>query len=51
MEDIINDRCGWAGNDGLYIKYHDEEWGRQVTDEKSFSNFLSSKAHKPDCHG
>lgn len=40
MEDIINDRCGWAGNDGLYIKYHDEEWGRQVTDDKIFFEFL-----------
>lgn len=40
MEDIINDRCGWAGNDGLYIKYHDEEWGRQVTDDKILFEFL-----------
>lgn len=21
------DRCGWAGNDPFYIRYHDEEWG------------------------
>ena len=27
MKDIINARCGWAGTDELYIKYHDEEWG------------------------
>lgn len=40
MEDIFNDRCGWAGNDGLYIKYHDEEWGRQVTDDKILFEFL-----------
>ncbi len=20
-------RCGWAGSDPLYIKYHDDEWG------------------------
>ncbi|HBJ09534.1 MAG TPA: DNA-3-methyladenine glycosylase I, partial [Coprobacter fastidiosus] len=26
MKDIINTRCGWAGTDELYIKYHDEEW-------------------------
>ena len=25
MEDIVNKRCGWAGTDGLYVKYHDEE--------------------------
>ena len=31
MEDLINARCGWAGTDELYIKYHDEEWGQPVT--------------------
>jgi 3-methyladenine DNA glycosylase Tag len=30
MEDLINARCGWAGTDELYIKYHDEEWGVPV---------------------
>lgn len=39
-EDIINHRCGWAGNDELYTKYHDEEWGRQVTDDKILFEFL-----------
>jgi DNA-3-methyladenine glycosylase I len=24
-------RCWWAGDDPLYIRYHDEEWGRPVT--------------------
>lgn len=26
-------RCGWAGNDPLYIDYHDNEWGRPVTSD------------------
>ena len=26
-------RCFWAGSDPLYIGYHDEEWGRPVTDD------------------
>jgi DNA-3-methyladenine glycosylase I len=26
-------RCWWAGSDPLYIRYHDEEWGRPVTDD------------------
>lgn len=26
-------RCGWCGNDPLYVRYHDEEWGRPVTDD------------------
>lgn len=26
-------RCWWAGEDPLYVKYHDHEWGRPVTDD------------------
>jgi len=26
-------RCWWPGSDPLYIRYHDEEWGRPVTDD------------------
>ncbi|MGD9906190.1 MAG: DNA-3-methyladenine glycosylase I [Vicinamibacterales bacterium] len=26
-------RCGWCGTDPLYVAYHDEEWGRPVTDD------------------
>lgn len=40
MEDLINARCGWAGTDELYVKYHDEEWGRLVTDDKALFEFL-----------
>lgn len=40
-EDFINGRCGWCGNDSLYIKYHDEEWGRLVTDDKTLFEFLT----------
>lgn len=40
MEDIINGRCGWCGTDELYVKYHDEEWGRLVTDDKLLFEFL-----------
>ncbi len=40
MEDIINGRCGWCGNDELYIKYHDEEWGQPVTDDHTLFEFL-----------
>lgn len=41
MEDLINGRCGWAGTDALYIKYHDREWGRLVTDDKTLFEFLT----------
>ena len=40
MEDIVNRRCGWAGTDDLYVKYHDEEWGRLVTDDRTLFEFL-----------
>lgn len=40
MQDIINGRCGWCGTDELYTKYHDEEWGRLVTDDKTLFEFL-----------
>jgi DNA-3-methyladenine glycosylase I len=26
-------RCWWAGGDPLYLQYHDDEWGRPVTDD------------------
>ena len=27
-------RCSWPGNDDLYIRYHDEEWGVPVHDDR-----------------
>ncbi len=33
-------RCNWCGSDDLYIKYHDEEWGVPVHDDKRHFEFL-----------
>src|ERR1700761_5062201 len=33
-------RCKWPGTDELYIKYHDEEWGKEVHDDKILFEFL-----------
>ncbi len=33
-------RCSWCGNDELYVKYHDEEWGVPVHNEKKHFEFL-----------
>ena len=33
-------RCSWCGNDELYIKYHDEEWGVPVFDDRKQFEFL-----------
>jgi len=27
-------RCAWPGSDPLYLRYHDEEWGVPVADER-----------------
>ncbi len=33
-------RCAWCGTDPLYVKYHDEEWGKTVNDDKVMFEFL-----------
>lgn len=33
-------RCAWAGNDPLYMAYHDQEWGVPVRDERMLFEFL-----------
>ena len=40
MYDLITARCGWAGTDELYVKYHDEEWGKPVDDDRILFEFL-----------
>lgn len=38
MQEI--NRCEWCGSDQLYIKYHDQEWGVPVHDERKQFEFL-----------
>jgi DNA-3-methyladenine glycosylase I len=33
-------RCAWAGNDPLYQKYHDEEWGLPVHNDRKLFEML-----------
>lgn len=33
-------RCGWEGNDSLYIEYHDKEWGVPVHDDRKHFEFM-----------
>jgi len=33
-------RCQWAGNDPLYQKYHDEEWGVPLHDDRRLFEML-----------
>lgn len=36
----VANRCPWAGNEPLYIKYHDEEWGKPLYDERALFAML-----------
>ena len=33
-------RCAWAGDDPLYIAYHDHEWGRPLHDDNKLFEML-----------
>lgn len=33
-------RCGWCLSNPIYIKYHDEEWGVPVYDDRTLFEFL-----------
>lgn len=33
-------RCPWAGSDPLYLRYHDDEWGVPVHDDRHLFEFL-----------
>ncbi len=34
------ERCPWAGNDPIYIDYHDKEWGVPVHDDQKLFEFI-----------
>ena len=34
-------RCAWAGEDPLYVRYHDEEWGVPVHDDRKLFEMLN----------
>lgn len=37
---MIKQRCNWAGNDEIYIRYHDEEWGVPTHDDRELFEML-----------
>ncbi len=41
VSDFAAGRCPWCGTDPLYVKYHDTEWGRPVTDDRTLFEFLT----------
>ncbi len=38
--DTERKRCGWAGDDPLYVRYHDEEWGVPLHDDRRLFEML-----------
>ncbi len=39
--DAVKPRCPWCGHDPLYRRYHDEEWGVPVHDDRTHFEFLT----------
>ena len=37
---MIKTRCAWAGDDPLYVRYHDTEWGVPLHDDRRLFEFL-----------
>ncbi len=37
-------RCKWINEDPLYIRYHDEEWGVPVSDDRMWFEFITLDA-------
>ncbi len=36
----MSERCPWCGTDPLYVRYHDEEWGVPVHDDRRLFEML-----------
>lgn len=37
---MTKQRCNWAGNDEIYIRYHDDEWGVPTHDDRELFEML-----------
>ncbi|WP_214777349.1 DNA-3-methyladenine glycosylase I [Exiguobacterium sp. s22] len=38
---VETSRCPWCGTDPLYVRYHDEEWGKPVHDDQKHFECLT----------
>ena len=36
----MKNRCSWAGDDALYVRYHDREWGVPVYSDRKLFEML-----------
>jgi DNA-3-methyladenine glycosylase I len=49
MEDLVTGpdglpRCGWAGDAEDYVRYHDDEWGRPVREDRALFEKVTLEA-------
>lgn len=42
----MHTRCPWAGDDPLYVAYHDYEWGRPTRDDRALFELLILEGHQ-----
>lgn len=40
MPTTTKTRCPWSGTEEIYVRYHDEEWGVPVHDDRTLFEFL-----------
>ena len=43
-EGLVDGRCWWGASAPEYVRYHDEEWGRPVRDDRALFEKLSLEA-------
>jgi DNA-3-methyladenine glycosylase I len=43
-EGLVDGRCWWGSSTPEYVRYHDEEWGRPVRDDRALFEKLSLEA-------
>jgi DNA-3-methyladenine glycosylase I len=44
VADLVDGRCWWGSSTPEYIRYHDEEWGRPVRDDRALFEKVSLEA-------
>jgi DNA-3-methyladenine glycosylase I len=44
VPDLVDGRCWWGSSTPEYVRYHDEEWGRPVRDDRALYEKLSLEA-------
>jgi DNA-3-methyladenine glycosylase I len=44
VPDLVEGRCWWGSSAPEYVRYHDEEWGRPVRDDRALYEKLSLEA-------